>query len=241
LAPGYVLAAPEELRTSINATLSVALGDVATFFVLKQPAASRLVVVGTFSLVVLLGWVAREAAKCLLVRCRLYGCPVIVIGAGKRGAFVIREMKANPGTGYIPVAIFDNNVSKIGLIIEGVPVIGTVKAALSVPFPYPVRHVLIAASSARRPQLVDIARRLSHRYAHVVAVPDVVELAPLWVRPRTLGSCLTLEVRNNLLRTANRVVKRCVDILIAFPLLALSAPVIALAAIAVKLVSPGPA
>src|SRR5262249_530109 len=110
-----------------------------------------------------------------------------------------------------------------------------------VPFPYPVRHVLIAASSARRPQLVDIARRLSRRYAHVVAVPDVVELAHLWVRPRTLGSCLTLEVRNNLLRTANRVVKRCVDILIAFPLLALSAPVIALAAIAVKLVSPGPA
>jgi len=241
LYPGYGLAAPEELRTSINTTLAVALGEVATFFVLKQSAASRLVVVGTFSLVVLLGWVARDAVKGLLIRYRLYGCPVIVVGAGKRGAFAIREMKANPGTGYVPVGVFDNKVSKIGLILEGVPVLGTVRAALSMPFPYPVRHVLIAVSSARRPRLLGIARRLSRRYPNVVAVPDVYGLAHLWIRPRALGACLTLEVRNNLLRPANQLVKRCADIVLALPVLLLGAPVIAVAAVAVKLVSPGPA
>lgn len=241
LYPGYGLAAPEELRTSINTTLAVALGEVATFFVLKQPATSRLVVVGTFSLVVLLGWIARDAVKALLIRGRLYGCPVIVIGAGKRGALAIREMKANPGTGYVPVAVFDNNVSKIGLILEGVPVLGTVRAALSMPFPYPVRHALIAVSSARRPRLLHIARKFARRYSHVVAIPDVFELAHLWVRPLVLGACLTLEVRNNLLRPVNRFVKRCADILLAFPLFVLCAPAIGLAAVAIKLVSPGPA
>ena len=240
LYPGYGLAAPEELRTSVITTVAVALGEVAAFFVLKESAASRLVVVGTWALVVLLGGIARDGIKGLLIRCRLYGCPVIVIGAGKRGALAIREMKANPDTGYIPVAVFDNRVSKIGKILEGVPVLGTVRAALSMPLPYPVRHVLIAVSSRRQPRLLRVARRFSRRYPHVVAVPDVFELAHLWVRPRALGGCLTLEVRNNLLRPVNRFVKRCVDISLALPVLAVSALLIAVAAIAVKLVSPGP-
>src|SRR5256712_8532556 len=241
LYPGYGLAAPEELRTSVITTVAVALGEVAAFFVLKESAASRLVVVGTWGLVVILGGIARDGLKGLLIRCRLYGCPVIVVGAGKRGALAIREMKANPGTGYVPVAAFDNRVSKIGRILEGVPVLGTVRDALSVPLPYPVRHVLIAVSSRRKPRLLGLARRFSRRYPHVVAVPDVFELAHLWVRPRALGGCLTLEVRNNLLRPVNRFVKRCADIVLALPVLVVSAPVIALAAIAVKLASPGPA
>jgi Undecaprenyl-phosphate galactose phosphotransferase WbaP len=242
LYPGYGLAAPEELRTSIYTTLAVALGEVAAFFVLKESAASRLVVVGTWGLVVLLGGIARDGIKGLLIRCRLYGCPVIVVGAGTRGALAIREMKANPGTGYIPVAVFDNRVSKLGKFIEGVPVLGTVRTALSMPLPYTVRHVLIAVSPhRRRPRLLGIARRFSRRFAHVVAVPDVFELAHLWVRPRALGGCLTLEIRNNLLVPVNQLVKRFADLLLAVPILVLSAPVIAIAAIVVKLVSPGPA
>src|SRR2546428_5379140 len=113
LYPGYGLAAPEELRTSVITTVVVALGEVAAFFVLKEPAASRLVVVGTWGLVILLAGIARDGIKGLLIRCRLYGCPVIVVGAGKRGALAIREMKANPGTGYIPVAALDQRVPKI--------------------------------------------------------------------------------------------------------------------------------
>ena len=241
LYPGYGMAAPEELRTSVITTLAVVLGEVAAFFVLKESAASRLVVVGTWTLVVLLGGITRDGIKGVLIRCRLYGCPVIVVGAGKRGVLTIREMKANPGTGYVPVAAFDNRVSKIGQILEGVPVLGTVRAALSMPFPYPVRHALIAVSSRRQPRLLAIARKFTRRYPYVVAVPDVFELAHLWVRPRALGGCLTLEVRNNLLRPVNRFVKRCADILLALPVLMASAPVIAVAAIAVKLVSPGPA
>src|SRR5207245_5643889 len=120
-------------------------------------------------------------------------------------------------------------------------VLGTVRAALSIPFPYPVRHVLIAVSSRRRPRLLAIARKFSQRYSYVVAVPDVFELAHLWVRPRALGGCLTLQGRNNLLLPVNRFVKWCADILLALPVLLVSAPVIAVAASSVILFSPGAA
>ena len=241
LYPGYGLAPPEELRASVLTTLAVALGEVTAFFVLKEGGASRLVAVITWGLVVLLGWVVRGVVKGLLLRFRLYGCPVAVIGAGKRGAFAIREMRANPGMGYVPVAVFDDDLSKIGRAVEGVPVLGPVDAAFSTSFPYPVRHVLIAVSAAPRQRLLDIARALSRRYSHLVVVPDVLGLADLWVRPRALGASLTLEVRNNLLRPANRIVKRCADILLGLPLLMAALPIIVVAAIAIRRISPGPA
>jgi Undecaprenyl-phosphate galactose phosphotransferase WbaP len=241
LYPGYGMAPPEELRASVVTTLGVALVEIAAFFVLKEEAASRLVAITTWGLVLLLSLMVRGPLKALLVRLQLYGCPVVVVGAGKRGAFVVREMKANPAMGYIPVAVFDDDLAKIGRTIEGVPVLGTVEDAPLTVFPYPVRHALIAVSAAPRARLLDIARALTRRYAHLVVMPDVLGLADLWVRPRALGTSLSLEVRNNLLRPVNGIVKRCADVLFGLPLLAAAAPAIVTAAVAIKLISPGPA
>lgn len=48
----------------------------------------------------------------------------LVIGAGDAGAMVVREMKKHPELGYIPVAFIDDEKSKTGKVIHGVPIIG---------------------------------------------------------------------------------------------------------------------
>ncbi len=50
---------------------------------------------------------------------------VLVMGAGDAGAMIVREMQANPGLGLVPVALVDDNRSKVGMTIHGVPVRGT--------------------------------------------------------------------------------------------------------------------
>lgn len=50
---------------------------------------------------------------------------VLVMGAGDTGAMIIREMQANPGLGFIPVGLLDDNQAKVGMTIHGVPVRGT--------------------------------------------------------------------------------------------------------------------
>jgi FlaA1/EpsC-like NDP-sugar epimerase len=49
---------------------------------------------------------------------------VLVMGAGDAGAMIVREMQANPGMGFVPVGLLDDNPAKRGMTIHGVPVQG---------------------------------------------------------------------------------------------------------------------
>jgi hypothetical protein len=101
------------------------------------------------------------AVKRRLIASGLYGTPVVVLGAGKTGELVVRQMKANPGIGFVPVAMFDDDRSKIGTRIDGVPVIGSLSAARFFEFPYQVERALVAIPSARGCRVVEIAGELS--------------------------------------------------------------------------------
>jgi FlaA1/EpsC-like NDP-sugar epimerase len=50
---------------------------------------------------------------------------VVVMGAGDAGEIIVREMQENPGLGLVPVGFLDDDASKTGLRIHGVPVLGT--------------------------------------------------------------------------------------------------------------------
>jgi FlaA1/EpsC-like NDP-sugar epimerase len=50
---------------------------------------------------------------------------VLVMGAGDAGAMIVREMQVNPGLGYIPVGLLDDDRAKVGMEIHSVPVRGT--------------------------------------------------------------------------------------------------------------------
>jgi FlaA1/EpsC-like NDP-sugar epimerase len=50
---------------------------------------------------------------------------VLVMGAGDAGAMIVREMQTNPGLGFVPVGLLDDNRAKLGMAIHGVPVRGT--------------------------------------------------------------------------------------------------------------------
>jgi len=50
---------------------------------------------------------------------------VLVMGAGDAGAMIVREMQANPGLGFVPVGLLDDNRTKVGMTVHGVLVQGT--------------------------------------------------------------------------------------------------------------------
>ncbi len=49
---------------------------------------------------------------------------ILVVGAGDAGAMVVKEMKKHPELGYIPAAFVDDEKSKKGRFIHGVPIVG---------------------------------------------------------------------------------------------------------------------
>jgi Undecaprenyl-phosphate galactose phosphotransferase WbaP len=237
----YGLAPPEELRRGTITTLLALLVHASLLFALNLDQASRFIALGMWVVLLAFAWVLRGAVKYWLVRKRLYGFPVIVLGAGETGREFIRMLRASPHHGLMPVAVFDDDISVQGRSVEGVPVLGPTQAALMKSFPYEVKHAVLAMPGAGRARVVDVAHRLSCRFQSVTVVPDLLGLSSLWVRSRTLGSMVTLEFRHDRFRRSSLRWKRAFDLAFGVPLSLVALPVIAICAAAVKLRSPGPA
>jgi lipopolysaccharide/colanic/teichoic acid biosynthesis glycosyltransferase len=63
----------------------------------------------------------------------------------------------------------------------------------------------------------------------------------MWTKPRPIGPYLALEVRQARFSKEQRRAKRLFDLAVSVPLLILAAPLIGIAALAVRIISPGPA
>jgi FlaA1/EpsC-like NDP-sugar epimerase len=101
---------------------------------------------------------------------------VLLIGAGMGAQAVAREI-ARPGSEYAIVGYVDDDRSKLGLKVEGLPVLGTVDELPELVSSYAVDEVLIAVPSASSQQMqrfVDVCERISVKFRTVPALRDVI-------------------------------------------------------------------
>jgi FlaA1/EpsC-like NDP-sugar epimerase len=71
---------------------------------------------------VLLEWLDRR--KC--GKCKAAKVPTILIGAGRTGAEVVKEIAAHPETGIQPIGFLDDDATNRGRVIHGIRVLGAV-------------------------------------------------------------------------------------------------------------------
>jgi FlaA1/EpsC-like NDP-sugar epimerase len=101
---------------------------------------------------------------------------VLLIGAGIGAQTVVREI-GRPGSEYAPIGYVDDDRSKLGLKIEGIPVLGTVDELPSLVNSYPIDEVLIAVPSASSKQMqrfVELCERTGIKFRTVPALRDVI-------------------------------------------------------------------
>ncbi len=101
---------------------------------------------------------------------------VLLIGAGVGAQTVVREI-GRPGSEYSPIGYVDDDRSKLGLKIEGIPVLGTVDQLPELVTNYPVDELLIAvpsASSQHMQRFVEICERTAVKFRTVPALRDVI-------------------------------------------------------------------
>jgi FlaA1/EpsC-like NDP-sugar epimerase len=100
----------------------------------------------------------------------------IVIGAGFAAQMVIRETK-RPGTGYRIVGCIDDDPSKVGIKIHGVPVIGTINELPALVAKHAANEVLIAVPSATGAQMQRFVRgceRAAVKFKTLPALQDII-------------------------------------------------------------------
>lgn len=102
--------------------------------------------------------------------------PVAVMGAGHAGVMIVRELQRNPQLGLRVVAFFDDDRSKRGMQISGVPVLGDRQAIQAAFARFRFRRVIIAMPTAPGKAIRDIVDICEKIGVETKIIPGIYEL-----------------------------------------------------------------
>lgn len=167
---------------NISFTVLVANALTVTFLTLMQSALPRSVYIIVIMLDIFFIGGSRLAARVALKK--QFGQiffskdikRILVIGAGDAGAMVIREYKNHAGLKSKPVAIIDDDISKKGTSISGVPIVGQRKDIIDTVENSRIDEIIIAIPSANKKEIKDIVDECKHTKAKIRIVPGIYEL-----------------------------------------------------------------
>jgi len=237
LYPGYGLTPVERLRKRLNAT-AIAFGALLAWdFLAHQNADSRVVVVATFVTVAVLSPVIESLTIAILLRLKCWGTPVIILDSEEGGSAVAGTLRRLPQLGLEPVGILKQDPATWGTLDHDTPVLGPPSRARE--FARCATTAVVAMSDVSRRSLSRTVESLP--FARIIVVPQLSGIQTLWLTTRDFGGALGVELQNNLLRKRYYYAKRCLDFALSVPVLMIAAPVVAVLALWVKLVSAGPA
>ncbi len=101
---------------------------------------------------------------------------VILVGAGFAAQMVIREL-TRPNSGYVAVGCIDDDVSKIGIHIQGVRVLGTVEELETLVQLHSAEEILIAIPSVSGKQMrriTDACQKAKLPFKTVPTLSDII-------------------------------------------------------------------
>ncbi len=140
-----------DLLGIIKATvLSSLISTIAILFYNRFSQISRMVPI--LDTLFLLGFLCLRSLGWRMIRDQIFhsntkhGTPILLVGAGKLGATFLSEIRRRTELDLTPVAFLDDNVTKVGGYIQGVPILGGVEIAEETIYKYGIRKVIMTAS-----------------------------------------------------------------------------------------------
>lgn len=234
---GTRLGAIERLRLrtiAVAAGSAVLLVGASTTALWSIPAFAALVVTMTVA-----GYYAELAAVHLLRRQGLAPATALIVGNGPKAEALIHTLRRQPVLGVCPVAVLtpvahgDECVSDGTL--AGLPTITSLNALAD-----PV-DVAIAVGRPSLMALQRLAGSRTHKFSSTLLLADGPTEESMWLTIRSLGIGVGVETDAVFRLDRSRWIKRALDVTLAAMVAIPAAILTLLAALAVKIVDPGPA
>ncbi len=168
-----------------------------------------------------------------------WGVPAIVLGAGQTAALIIDSLANKPSLNLKVVACLDDDPDRWGTSVAGVKVSGPVEPKALELRSAGANYAILAMPALNPTDLSALVHRLGRVFAKLVVTPNMFGMTSVGVGTRDSGAVIGLFVRGHLSQKRNLLIKRLADIVMLVPLGLVAAPIIALAAIAIMIVSPG--
>ena len=174
-------------------------------------------------------------------RRRLVGKPVLIMGAGLVGSQVARRLDNHPEYGLAPVGFLDEDPRSIAEVGgRDVPVMGTAEDLDKIVERTGVRNLIVAFSSVADARISRLIQRCQELGIEVSVVPRMFDTINDRVGYDTVGGLPLLSFSGVNPKGVQFAIKHVIDRVSATLLLIVLSPVVAVAALAVRLSSAGP-
>jgi exopolysaccharide biosynthesis polyprenyl glycosylphosphotransferase len=172
---------------------------------------------------------------------RLAGRPVLIVGAGLVGAQVARRLESHPEYGLVPVGFLDEEPRSLAEVGgRDVPVLGTPEDIDEVVRRTGVSNLIVAFSSVADARVSRLIQHCQEQGIEVSVVPRMFDTINNRMVYDTVGGLPLLSFTSVDPRGLQFALKHLFDRVFAALLLLALSPLLACAALAVRLSSPGP-
>jgi FlaA1/EpsC-like NDP-sugar epimerase len=103
------------------------------------------------------------------------GTKAVVYGAGVAGSMLVREAQQNPAWPYVLCGFVDDDETKRGTLVQGLPVLGSGAALSNIAARYDVELALIAVPGASGAAMVKILERCQAAGVQFKTVPTLID------------------------------------------------------------------
>jgi exopolysaccharide biosynthesis polyprenyl glycosylphosphotransferase len=165
---------------------------------------------------------------------------VLVIGTGEVGQMLMQKILQNRKLGYHVMGFIDSGKNVRRQKVMGVPVLGTLVDIPAIIERFSIDEVVIGLPESSHQDLVGIISLCEREKVGIRVFPDVFQIMASEVGIGDLGGLPLLTMRDVALQGWKLTLKRGLDLVLSAIALVLMSPFLLLAALLVKLDSPGP-
>ncbi len=236
-------AGPEEFQSILRAGMLV-IGLVGMSAYATQSLLPRRYVFFTIPVVVLACGVWRYALRKTLHRRRSTGesmLRTVIVGTPGRIGPVAHDLSLESHHGYQVVGACTPYLDVDSGVLQGVPTLGTVSEIPQVVVDHGIDVVIVVGSELSGPALRRLSWALERAGAQLVVAPGLVEVAGPHVSLRPTAGLSLVHLETPSRHAGRGLGKAMLDRCLGVIMLVVAAPIIAAAALLVRLTSPGPA
>ena len=165
---------------------------------------------------------------------------VLIIGAGRAGREILKVINQRQNSGLAVAGFLDDSPHKLGMSIDGVPVLGNSGQIDEMIGEYKIGMVVVAITHEKSSTLLSNLVRLSLMGVELIDMPNLYEFLAGKIPTDHISDAWLMIHSLNTSKMYYRHFKRITDVVLAALGLALTWPLFFLIAAAVKMDSPGP-
>lgn len=216
---------------------------IAVTFIYRQYEFSRLVFLffGIMNIAALSieRWIFREALRYLRKKGHNLRYALIV-GTGEMSKEILKRIEAHPEIGLKVAGLLSTNKGEVGANVHGIEVLGIYNEVGRFVKEKGIDHVIIALAWEEHGKVIDVLKNIGEEMVDIKVVPDIYEFATIRGGIEEFDGLPVISLQDSPLYGWNMVIKRTFDLTFSIIAVILTAPVMLIIAVAIKLTSPGP-